>query len=48
MFSCIAVLINMAFLHTIIARKEQHIIWLTFGKETRKLLSFLFKNRVVT
>jgi len=39
---------NMTFLNTIVAGNEWHSIWLTFGKETRKLLGFLFMDRCIT
>jgi len=39
---------NMTFLHTIVVGNEWHSIWLTFGKETRELLGFLFMNRCIT
>ena len=42
------ILKKMTFLHTVVARNEGHIIWLTLGKETRELLGFLFMDRCIT
>jgi len=42
--SSIAILKNMTFLHTIVARNEGHSIWLTLGKET----CLLFMDRCIT
>jgi len=42
------ILKNMTFLHTVVARNEGYSIWLTLGKETRELLSFLFMDKCIT
>jgi len=48
LFSSIAIFKHMTFIHTIVARKDWHSIWLSLGKETRELLDFLFKDRIIT